>query len=227
MIIVQDRWSPSDAAGLERLLRAAQRGQSAGADPTLILLPLSGPVDGLDEAAALGVVGALAATLGVVVAGALRLAAGSVGFVVGADGRALLRSPRIMPDLAEGYSDTPSALDEPAAFAIARLPQGQVAVLVGDVAERILPMLGAFSYASASSAYSSSVVISYTFFILPLVSQGKSQQSQHATLRHSTSPTHLPDNHVRSLRAYPYPCHPRCESHTRQSIRRSSSDYRL
>jgi predicted amidohydrolase len=132
MIIVQDRWSPSDAAGLERLLRAAQRGQSAGADPELILLPLSGPGDGLDEAAALGVVGALAATLGVVVAGALRLAAGSVGFVVGADGRALLRSPRILPDLAEGYSDTPSALDEPAAFAIARLPQGQVAVLVGE-----------------------------------------------------------------------------------------------
>ena len=41
MIIVQDRWSPSDAAGLERLLRAAQRGQSAGTDPELILLPLS------------------------------------------------------------------------------------------------------------------------------------------------------------------------------------------
>ena len=40
--------------------------------------------------------------------------------------------PKILPDLAEGHADTPSALATPAPFEVARLPFGQVAVLVGE-----------------------------------------------------------------------------------------------
>jgi predicted amidohydrolase len=138
MIIVQEHWNAADVARLAALLRAACAGEPPAADPSgaplprLVLLPLAdgGGEDG--EAACLQRIGAAAAAADVVVAGAVRYPAGTVGFLVGRDGRPLLRSPKILPDLAEGFSDTPSALAAPAAFEVARLPLGQVAVLVGE-----------------------------------------------------------------------------------------------
>ncbi len=131
MIIVQERWNAADVAQLVALLRAACAGEPPGAD-RLVLLPLAdaGGEDG--EAACLQRIGAAAVAEGCDVAGAIRYAGGTVGFLVGRKGQPLLRSPKILPDLAEGHSDTPSALGVPAPFAIARLAVGQVAVLVGE-----------------------------------------------------------------------------------------------
>jgi len=131
MIIVQERWNAADASHLAALLRAACAGELPGG-ARLVLLPIAdgGGEDG--EGACLQRVAAAAAEADACVAGAIRYATGTVGFLVGRDGRALLRSPKILPDLAEGYSDTPCALSLPAVFEVARLAEGQVAVLVGE-----------------------------------------------------------------------------------------------
>jgi predicted amidohydrolase len=133
MIIVQERWDAADAEHLGRLLGAATR-SAAGGRPAeaLVLLPISEHVHGLREPDAIALLGRLAARLGVAIAGALHLDDGTTGFLVDADGVQRIRSPKVLPDLAAGYSDSPAALAEPAAFEVARLPEGQVAVLVGE-----------------------------------------------------------------------------------------------
>ncbi|MCP5467343.1 MAG: nitrilase-related carbon-nitrogen hydrolase [Steroidobacteraceae bacterium] len=131
MIIVQERWDASDASALAILLGAALAGTTEDGTP-LVLLPLADRGGEAGEAACLEVVGQLAARFAVHIAGAVRYVTGTVGFLVGPDGRPCLRAPKVSPDFAEGYSDTPSALSTPAAFEIARLPFGQVAVLVGE-----------------------------------------------------------------------------------------------
>ena len=130
LIIVQERWDAADPAPLATLLRAALAAGEPG--ESLVLLPLAERGGEAGEAACLQMIGALAAQFGVAIAGALCLPAGSVGFLVGSDGTPLLRAPKILPDLAEGYTDAPSALATAAPFAIARLPFAQVAVLVGE-----------------------------------------------------------------------------------------------
>jgi predicted amidohydrolase len=132
MIIVQERWNAADAASLSALLRAASAGELPGATERLVLLPLADAGGEQGEGTCLQCIGAAALAADVVVAGAVRYAAGTVGFLVDRDGRALVRAPKSLPDLAEGHSDTPSALDSAAPFEIARLPFGQVAVLVGE-----------------------------------------------------------------------------------------------
>jgi predicted amidohydrolase len=133
MIIVQERWTAAEPGHLRQLLQAALPAGSRGhGPPELVLLPIGEHVPGLDESVALGAVRDAASGCGAVLAGALRLDVGTIGFLMAADGQLLLRTPKILPDWAEGYSDTPSALAEPAAFGIVKLPQGQVAMLVGE-----------------------------------------------------------------------------------------------
>jgi len=130
MIITQERWNPADGAGLTLLLQAAR--EAAAESATLVLLPVADGGGELGEDACLSSVATAAAAAGVAVAGAIRYRHGTVGFLVGADGVPLIRSPKILPDLAEGFSDTPCALDQPAPFEVAGLASGQVAVLVGE-----------------------------------------------------------------------------------------------
>lgn len=132
MIIVQERWDAADAAQLERLLAAATRGGSAARRDTLVLLPVSDPAPGLGEADAIAVLGRLATRFGIAIAGALRLDTLTAGFLVDAEGVQRIRSVKILPDLAEGYTDTTAATTGPADFEVARLPEGQVTVLVGE-----------------------------------------------------------------------------------------------
>ena len=133
MIIVQERWSTLEPARLRQLLQAALPAGSRGeGPPDLLLLPIGEHAPGLEESIALGAVRDAAIGCGAVLAGALRLDVGTIGFLVGSDGQLLLRTPKILPDWAEGYSDTPTALAEPAAFGLVKLPQGQVAILVGE-----------------------------------------------------------------------------------------------
>jgi predicted amidohydrolase len=130
MIIVQEHWDPADGARLAALLQAARDG--AAQDDTLVLLPVADGVSDLGEEECLQRVGAVAAAAGVVVAGAIRYRHGTVGFLLGPDGIPLVRAPKTLPDLAEGFSDTPCALHREAPFELARLPMGQFAVLVGE-----------------------------------------------------------------------------------------------
>lgn len=133
MVIVQESWSIADPQHLSRLLEAAVPWRTDSAEhEELVLLPISERVIGISAEQAIAAVAQLAARRRLVVAGAVRTDSGTLGFVVGADGQVLLRSAKILPDLAEGFSATSSALTLPAAFAVARLRQGHVAVLVGE-----------------------------------------------------------------------------------------------
>ena len=131
MIIVQEPWNAADSGSLAALLRAALDGCDPD-EPRLVLLPLADGGGETGEPACLALLGRVAREQRAWLAGAVRYAAGSVGFLVDPQGEALLRTPKILPDLAEGYADTPSALAEPAPFAVARLPFAQVALLVGE-----------------------------------------------------------------------------------------------
>ncbi|MCU0759079.1 MAG: hypothetical protein MUF07_07760 [Steroidobacteraceae bacterium] len=132
MIIVQERWNAADAASLAALLQAALAGAPPQDEPQLVLLPLADGGGEAGEAACLARIGGLAARCGAFVAGAVTYATGTVGFLVDPQGRAVLRAPKTLPDLAEGYADAPSALAAAAPFEVARLPLGQVALLVGE-----------------------------------------------------------------------------------------------
>ncbi len=131
MIIVQERWNAGDAERLTTLLRAACSGEPLGAG-RLVLLPIADGGGEQGEDRCLELIGVAAIAAAATVAFAIRMDSGTVGFLVGSDGSLLLRAPKILPDLAEGYSDSTSALCEAAAFDVVRLPQGQVALLVGE-----------------------------------------------------------------------------------------------
>jgi predicted amidohydrolase len=134
MIIVQELWSPTDGLRLTALLQAAEAHLEASADATdrLALLPVADGLCSDEEAACLERLARIAAATRFAIAGAVRYAHGTIGFLIGQDGKLLVRAPKTLPDLAEGFSDTPSALHKPAPFEIARLPIGQCAVLVGE-----------------------------------------------------------------------------------------------
>jgi len=56
----------------------------------------------------------------------------TVGYIFGEDGALLARTPKIMPDMIEGYTDTTADTFQPAAFQIAKTPLGQVGILCGE-----------------------------------------------------------------------------------------------
>ncbi len=56
----------------------------------------------------------------------------TVGFVVGPDETLLARTPKIMPDILEGYTDTAADTFQPAKFQIAKTTLGQIGVLCGE-----------------------------------------------------------------------------------------------
>lgn len=56
----------------------------------------------------------------------------TVGFIVGPDGSILSRTPKIMPDLVEGYTDTSADTFRPASFQVADTPLGQIGILCGE-----------------------------------------------------------------------------------------------
>jgi len=134
LVIVQVSWSVEALAGeVKALIEVARR--HTGGDP-LVLLPLAAASGAPPETKVSEALVALArATSTTIAAAALVAAPGgerrTVAFLASGAGL-LLRTPKVTPDLIEGYTDSTSALTEPAAFAIAKTAHGHIALLPGE-----------------------------------------------------------------------------------------------
>lgn len=54
------------------------------------------------------------------------------GFLIGPDGKTLIRMPKIMPNAWAGFTEDASALTVPSVFPVAKLPFGNIGILVGE-----------------------------------------------------------------------------------------------
>ena len=140
LILCQAAWSPVAVDDLSATVAAAKREALRQSDSgeLLILLPHAPARDDQPcaEAEVLKTIGDMASSHGVYLAGSAVMrtdvAAQSIGFVVGPTGDVLLRMARISPDLVEGFAETTSALGQPNAFPVAKLPFAQIGMLVGE-----------------------------------------------------------------------------------------------
>ena len=143
LILTQAAWTPTDSKAFDALAAAASREarrQSAVANPDVLLLMPHAPDDpkrALAEASVMAMVSATAKGHGIHIAGSAVIDAGAaapqtIGFVVAPTGDVLLRTAKISPDLIEGFTDTTSAMGQPAEFPVATLPFAKVGMLCGE-----------------------------------------------------------------------------------------------
>ena len=143
LILTQAAWTPTDSKAFDALAAAASREarrQSAVANPDVLLLMPHAPDDpkrALAEASVMAMVSTTAKGHGIHIAGSAVMDAGAaapqtIGFVVAPTGDVLLRTAKISPDLIEGFTDTTSAMGQPAEFPVATLPFAKVGMLCGE-----------------------------------------------------------------------------------------------
>ena len=143
LILTQAAWTPSDPHELNKLAAAASREalrqSSPNATDVLLLLPHApdDPKSALPESTVIKTVGDVAKESRLHIAGSAIMNAGAaapqtIGFVVGPSGNVLLRTPKISPDLIEGFTDTTSAIGQPAEFPVTNLPFAKIGLLCGE-----------------------------------------------------------------------------------------------
>jgi predicted amidohydrolase len=143
LILTQAAWTPTDSKAFDALAAAASREarrQSAVANPDVLLLMPHAPDDpkrALAEASVMAMVSATAKGHGIHIAGSAVMDAGAaapqtIGFVIAPTGDVLLRTTKISPDLIQGFTDTTSAMGQPAEFPVATLPFAKVGMLCGE-----------------------------------------------------------------------------------------------
>ncbi|MBM3514285.1 MAG: hypothetical protein FJX59_11305 [Alphaproteobacteria bacterium] len=140
IVVTQQLWIAGAAAeAVDPLIDAIASDRTKPGDPVLILLPVG---EGLPkpqaEKTVVAELAAVARRHKIYLCGASPVVPGkgkpaqTIGFLIGPDGRALLRVPKIMPDYLTGFSDTTSALGSRAAFPVADTPLGRLGILVGE-----------------------------------------------------------------------------------------------
>lgn len=143
LILTQAAWTPADPNALDALAaaaaREAKRQSSDGNLDVLLLLPHApdDPKSAQPEDSVMANVSAAAKAHGIHIAGSAVMNAGAaapqtIGFVVAPSGAVVLRTPKITPDLIEGFTDTTCAMGQPAAFPVATLPFAKVGMLCGE-----------------------------------------------------------------------------------------------
>ncbi len=139
MLIIQTPWTPATSNTLSDLIAGALH-PLVEPGPHLVVLPHG---DGDEhDARAEGEVTALLARLAkdnnvYIGASAYVRPEGDAnvrtfGFLLGPDGQVLLRTPKVMPDIGEGFTDTAAETFQPAAHGVARTPLGQIGILCGE-----------------------------------------------------------------------------------------------
>jgi predicted amidohydrolase len=138
MILVQTPWSAASADALSGVIAQALR-TLIDQTPALVLLPHGdgAPADADTEAAVTEALSKLAIAHEIFLGGSayVKTGAGStqaIGYLYGPDGAQLIRMPKIMPDLVEGFSDATAETFQKASFPVALTPEGQVGVLCGE-----------------------------------------------------------------------------------------------
>lgn len=139
MILIQTPWTPSKAC--DDLSATIRQALGTLVDPrnALVLLPHAdgGTAEAVAESTAVQQLGNLSKSLGIYLAGSAYVKTTdeqtqTIGFLIGPDGDALLRTPKILPDLVEGFTDSVAETFQPAEFQVAMTPEGQVGILCGE-----------------------------------------------------------------------------------------------
>ncbi|MDX2224873.1 MAG: nitrilase-related carbon-nitrogen hydrolase [Rhodospirillaceae bacterium] len=138
MILLQTPWSPTDLTQARAALSHARRAMTDGG-PVLALLPHADD-DGavvLEESAVTAALAALATAHDLYLGGSTLVTCDdgltrTVGYLVAPDGRVLLRTRKILPDVVAGFSDTTAETFAPARVAVVKTPLGQVGLLCGE-----------------------------------------------------------------------------------------------
>lgn len=139
MILLQTPWTPGTAE--DTLSGVIKQSLATLVEPqgALLLLPHAdgGPSQAIPEKKVVDVLAALSKAHGISLCGSAYVrdeddAVRTVGYLTGPDGGLLLRMPKIMPDLVEGFTDSVSAVSQPAEFPVAMTAEGQVGILCGE-----------------------------------------------------------------------------------------------
>jgi predicted amidohydrolase len=144
VILTQRSWSPDATAALEapiaalRHLALRKRPQE---EPVLVLLPQAAAGSSLSrvpQGALLSAIAKLCRSTAVYLAGSAIVSdeisgeASIVAFLVGSSGELLLRTPKISPELVQGFDDLTCEMGVEAPFAVVATPFGQVGLLPGE-----------------------------------------------------------------------------------------------
>ncbi len=143
MILLQTPWSATslnDKASAATAAVVQARRTMTQEGPALALLPHAdgGEHEAVTESVATTALGLFAKTHQLYLGASAYVqvtgekTARTVGYVVGPDGQVLARNAKVLPDIIEGFSDTTSDAFQPANFAIARTPLGNIGVLCGE-----------------------------------------------------------------------------------------------
>lgn len=138
MFLLQTPWSATDVAGAQAALGQARR-TSVEQGPALALLPHADGTekDAVTEAAVVGALAGLARAHNLYLGASAFIsgddqAARTVGFLVGPDGKVLLKTPKVMPDIVEGFTDTTAETFAAAGHSVAKTVLGQIGILCGE-----------------------------------------------------------------------------------------------
>jgi len=139
MILIQTPWTPNSANTILPGVIEQALQMVVDADGALVLLPQvdGGPSDSQEETHVAEALGQLSKSLNVFLCGSAYVHTDEqtvqvVGFLTGPDGATLLRTPKILPDLVEGFSDSTAETFQPAKFEVAMTNEGQVGILCGE-----------------------------------------------------------------------------------------------
>jgi predicted amidohydrolase len=155
MIVLQTAWTADDQGPLSAVLAEARRTLVTDG-PALALLPHADgrEQDAPPEAAVTALLGRLAQAHNLYLGASAYVRVGgepaprTVGYLADPSGRILVRAPKILPDLVEGFTDTQADTFVPYRPQVAHTPLGQVGVMCGEdplypQAFRALVMAGA------------------------------------------------------------------------------------
>lgn len=139
MIVIQTPWSVRDADVLSSIIGDARQ-TLIGDAPVIVLLPHADgrEADAPNEPDLITVLERLAKGHDVFLCGSSFVrcsgdpASRTVGYLIGPDGKVMLRVPKILPDIVEGFTDTIANTFRPAAFASAQTAAGRVGILCGE-----------------------------------------------------------------------------------------------
>jgi predicted amidohydrolase len=139
MILVQTPWTPATLDQSVSPVITQALATLVESEGTLVLLPQAdgSPKEAATETDITTALTQLAKAHGVSVCGSAYVktdadAVQTIGFLAGPDGDVLLRMPKIMPDLVEGFTDTTAGTTQPADFPVAMTAEGQVGILCGE-----------------------------------------------------------------------------------------------
>ena len=139
MFLLQTPWTPTNLDAAEAALTQARQTTVAEGSAIAVLPHADGSeheacaeIDVTNALAGLAKAHDLYIGASAYVKGDKDSATRTVGLIVGPNGDVLASTPKVMPDILEGYTDTAADTFQPAKFQIAKTPLGQIGILCGE-----------------------------------------------------------------------------------------------